>query len=319
MTPPLLIAFDARSLRGERTGVGNYLSNLLEQLLSIDRAVEPLLVSDGPLPPFPWLDRERVRVERTSLRIDDNLLWTNLALRRKLSSGGAALFHSPGYTAPLGATIPTIVTLHDVSYASHPEWYPHAGGWLRRLWYRASARGADRVLTDSEFSRREIVRVYGCKPERVRRIYLGVDRRRFRPLDDRAALEALRGRYRLPSDFVLFVGDVHPRRNLKQIAEAVARLRGSPQAPGELELVVVGRVLDRAALPEGAPGVRILGYVPDGDLPLFYNAARAFVFPSSYEGFGLGVLEAMASGCPVVVGRGTACEEVAAEACIAVE
>lgn len=319
MKAPLVIAFDARSLRGERTGVGNYLANLLEHLLGLDPSLEPVLVADGELPSFPWLERGRVRVATTTRRSGGNLLWTNVALRRAIASSGARLFHSPGYTIPLGLGIPAIVTVHDVSYAAHPEWYPHAGGWLRRLWYRASARGADRVLTDSEFSRREIARVYRLGPEKVIRIHLGVDTRRFRPGGDPAAVAALRRRYGLQRDFVLFVGDVHPRRNLPRVAEALARLRASREGLRGLELVVLGRVLDRTGLPRGAAGVRALGYVPDADLPLFYSAARAFVFPSSYEGFGLGVLEAMASGCPVVTGRATSCAEIAGGACLEVE
>lgn len=320
MSLPLKIAFDARSLRGERTGVGNYLANLLEHLLDVDPSIAPVLVADGDLSSFPWLEHGRVRVVRTGGRSGDNFVWTNWALRRAVVSSGAAVFHSPGYTKPLGLRIPSIVTLHDISYAAHPEWYPHAGGWLRQQWYRASALSADRILTDSEFSRREIKRVYhALQWTKIVRVYLGVDGRRFFPRDDPSTVRVLRRRYGLEADFILFVGDVHARRNLPRIAEALARLRASRGGLRTLELVVIGRVLDGAGLPQTTAGVRSLGYVPDADLPLFYNAARAFVFPSSYEGFGLGVLEAMASGCPVVTARATSCAEIAGGACLEVE
>jgi glycosyltransferase involved in cell wall biosynthesis len=319
MSRPLRIAIDGRSLRGERTGVGTYAANLLEQLLEVDTGLSAIVVTDGELPPLAGEGSGRVRVVQTGSRSRNNFVWSNLALPHALRSARVDLFHSPGYTAPLRLPVPSVVSLHDVSYAAHPEWYPHAGGRLRALWYRASARRARVVLTISEFSRREILRVYGLHPERVRVIYLGVDLRRFRRGIDRECLEAVRRRWRLGRDFVLFVGDVHPRRNVARLVEAAGALRRSGPELADLQVVIAGRTLEGGRDYSAFEYVRQLGYVPDEELPLLYNAARAFVFPSFYEGFGLGVVEAMACGCPVIVARGTACHEIAGPAALTVD
>jgi glycosyltransferase involved in cell wall biosynthesis len=322
---PLQIAFDARSLCGARTGVGTYTANLLHELLAIDSTLRILLVADQSVPASVGLDPKRVRVFTSASRARNNFFWSNFALSRALREQRPALFHSPGYTVPLWPPRPAVVTLHDVSYAAHPEWYPYRLNAARKLWYRASAQRVDAILTDSEFSRREILRVYGINPAGVFRVYLGVDRATFRRSEEPGRLRDFRGRYRLPDRFILHVGDIHPRRNLDRAVTAFRQVRSSDPQGRELHFVLVGRKLlasdslGAALQNESDSGIRSLGYVEEDDLPLFYSAAAAFLFPSLYEGFGLSVLEAMACGCPVIVARGTACEEIAGTAAIAVD
>jgi glycosyltransferase involved in cell wall biosynthesis len=325
MIPSLRIALDGRSLQVPRTGVGTYAANLIEQLLLLDESLEILLFTEESQPPLNFQGGERVRVMNCLPSIRNNFLWSNFTVPSALNRQKADLFHSPGYTLPLRLRIPAVVSVHDVSYEAEPRWYPYKRGITRRFWYRASALRADRIITISEFSRKEIVRVYGIAPEKVAMIYPGVDRRIFRPIEDPSTIEAFKKRYEIRSDYLLFVGDIHPRRNLERIIEAFALVKESLPGSALLELMVVGRILDPTLkakidqMQQRVRGVRVVGYVPEVELPMFYGSARAFIFTSFYEGFGLGILEAMACRCPVIVARGTACEEAGGAAAIAVD
>jgi glycosyltransferase involved in cell wall biosynthesis len=321
MSLPRAIAVDGRSLCGQRTGVGTYTSNLLEQLLLLDPSIRILLLlHEDPLPAV-WMRDDRVQILKIPSFSGNNFLWTNISLARRLKTSACDIFHSPGYTLPLRLPVPSVVTIHDISYAAHPEWYPYRNGALRKAWYRLSARSADCILTVSEFSSREIMRVYGIPQEKISVIPLGVDRRRFGKIIQPQAQENLKYRYGLANDFLLFVGDIHRRRNVERIVEAFQSVR--ERRPRDLDLVLIGRIMEPvvSSMTDSPQNrhVRLLGYVQEEELALFYRIARAFVFPSFYEGFGLGVLEAMACGCPVIVGRGTACEEVAGEAAVVVD
>jgi glycosyltransferase involved in cell wall biosynthesis len=322
----LHVAMDARSLKGFRTGIGTYCFNLLEHLLSIDSRLRLLLVTDSDLPAHEWMRTDRITVAKKSFLSTNNFLWTNIGIRPLLKHHGVDLLHSPGYTLPLRLEVPSVVTIHDVSYAAHPHWYPYRGGAIRNAWYRASALKADHIITVSEFSRREILRVYDLDPKKVSVIYLGVNRLDFHPIVHSKRMDELKHRYALHDRFVLFVGDMHPRRNVARIIEAMELIRQSGPSLQETQLVLIGRVLDpnlQRLLDKwrrmDAKAIRSIGCAAEEDLPLFYNMAQLFLFPSFYEGFGLGVLEAMSCGCPVIVSKGSACEEIAGEAGICVD
>jgi glycosyltransferase involved in cell wall biosynthesis len=312
------VAFDARSLGGNHTGVGTYAANLIGALLDADARFSPVLISTEIPESISWAGNERVRTRTRPNARWNNFLWSNVSLRAAIGQSQIDLFHAPGYTKPLGLGVPSIVTLHDVSYAAAKQWYPYSSGFLRQIWYRKSAISADAILTVSEFSRREIIRVYPVRPDHVYSIYPGVDHRRFFPNRGSEGISELASRYGVQQGFLLFVGDIHARRNIGRIIEALHEVKRSNAAASDLELVVIGRVLESTGA-EKHQDVRYLGYIPDSDLPLFYNAARMLVYPSFYEGFGFPIVEAMACGCPVVVSRGTACEEVAGDAGLKVD
>lgn len=239
-----------------------------------------------------------------------NLGWTIVGLPRAASRAGVDLIHAPAYTAPLWGAVPTVLTIHDVSYERHPEWYPYRRDRLRRAFYRSSARAASHVLTDSEFSRREIGAAYAIPLDRVTVAPPGVSTA-FAPGPAHTLPAGV------TSPFLLHVGDLHERRNLSVAIEALAHARGRLSGPLSLVLAGVdrgvGAQLDVKAAGAGVTLVR-LGKVDDAALGSLYRAAAALVYPSRYEGFGLPVLEAMASGTPVIASRAASIPEVLGDA-----
>ena len=170
-----------------------------------------------------------------------NLGWCLDGLPRASRRATLDLFHAPAYTTPLWGVHPLVVTIHDVSYERHPEWYPYRSDRVRRWFYRRSARSADFVITDSEFSRKEIEAAYGIGPDRIRVIPLGVGAP-FTPAAEPA--------HPLPPPeerFILHVGDLHPRRNVGVLVDALALLRARPDELRHTVLVLVGADLGSAA------------------------------------------------------------------------
>ncbi len=240
-----------------------------------------------------------------------NLGWSAWTLPRALERTGADICHAPAYTAPQWGDTPVVLTLHDVSYARRPEWYPHQSDVVRRAFYRRSARRATRVLTDSAFSRAEIVAAYGISDAHIVVVPLGVSAT-FTP-------DAAVPRERV----VLHVGDLHPRRNLTMLTTVVAALRRRDPRLATLRLVLVGRDagewthIESAARRAEAPDVvtHVTG-ISDAALADWYRRAAVMAYPSRYEGFGLPLLEAMACGTPVIASAASSIPEVVGDAAL---
>lgn len=303
----LRIATDGRALSGPPGGVRRYVTELWRALGSSNEGLTGVAVGgDAGAARAAGLAHYPV----TSI-LPTNLGWSAWALPSAARRAGVDVFHAPAYTAPLWGARPLVVTIHDVSYARRPEWYPHPSGSMRQAFYRRSARRADRIITDSTFSRDEIVSAYGIDPATIDVIPLGVS----------ADFQPTPGRVREP--IVLHVGELHTRRNLRLLIEVIAGLR--PFVPG-LSLVLVGTdrgevsTLMPLASRLGVPDlVRHVSAADDAELLTWYQRAMVLAAPSRYEGFGLPVLEAMACGTPVVAGRGSSLTEVVGDAGVLVD
>jgi glycosyltransferase involved in cell wall biosynthesis len=244
-------------------------------------------------------DREGLQVEERSLggsgrlrSVARDTWWYYAALPR--SARGLDLLHCTTFRGPLRAPVPFTITLHDLALVRHPELFPRWHRLSGRAGIGPVARAATRVLAVSEFTRREAVDLLGLDPSRVAVIGNAVD-----PVFSPG--EAVSG-----GDYVLAVSTLEPRKNFRRVAEAAAR--------AGVELRVVGA--------PGWGGVAVPGWVGrvgDEELVDLYRGARALVYPSLYEGFGIPVLEAMACGTPVVTSRGGATEEVADGAAVLVD
>jgi glycosyltransferase involved in cell wall biosynthesis len=244
-----------------------------------------------------------------------NLGWSLVGLPRAAARAKVDVIHAPAYTAPAWSAIPVVLTIHDVSYERHPEWYPYQRDGLRRAFYRLSARGAARVITDSEFSANEIMAAYRIPRDRITVAPLGVPDG-FAPANH--ASDALPAGITTP--FLLHVGDLHERRNLPVVVHAMLEAQRRPGMP-PLSLVLAGidrglgdRLRSYAREAKSPEAVVSLGEVTDAQLVTLYRDAVALVYPSRYEGFGLPVLEAMACGTPVIASRAASMPEVLGDA-----
>jgi glycosyltransferase involved in cell wall biosynthesis len=248
--------------------------------------------------------------ERPGLRI----AWEQSALPRRLARLQPDLLHGLAYALPLGWAGPCVVSIYDLSFLRFPRAFNLANRVYLAASTRAAARRARQVLTISQHSRRDIVRLLGVPEHRVVVTYPAANAR-FRPLAAEQ-VAAFRARRALPDPFVFAVGTLEPRKNLAGLLEAYARL-ARPRPP----LYIGGgagwrfsHIFDTVQRLGLAGDIEFLGFVPEEELPLWYNAARVFVFPSLYEGFGLPVLEAMACGTPVITSTTSSLPEVAGKA-----
>ncbi len=301
-----------------QAGVSRYAEALVRELPATDPEID-LVVFTGPdRPPaerrFPddvaWR-HARVRTGQPVVRI----AWEQTVGLTIGKRWGLDVIHAPVNVAPLITGVPRVVTVHDLAFHLFPEQYPGRKQRYLRAMTRLSVRRAARVIAVSEATRQDIIRLYGADPARVVTVPNGVGDE-MRPLaeDDVARFRAEQG---LDAPVLLFLGTLQPRKNLETLLRAYAR---TARETG-WQLVVAGAagwrhepVFALARELGIAEAVRFVGFVPPEDLPLWYNAADAFVYPSLYEGFGLPLLEAMACGTPVVASETPALREVVGNA-----
>lgn len=293
MSATLRIGVDARELLGDTTGVGRYLGELMRRWTArrdSERRRFILYAPDALTLPLP--------TAAVHHRVGGNgrgTLWEQTWLRRAVRSDRPDVFFSPAYTAPVGTGVPFAVTIHDVSFAAHPEWFRIREGARRRWLTGYAARSAAVVLTVSRFSQGEISRHFSVDAGRIRVIYEGIAPR---------TVDAPSTDNRRP--LVLYVGSILNRRRLPDLMAGFARARRDVP---EARLVIVGddrswpRLDLRAvAYAHGVErSVEIRRYVPDDELARLYSEASVFAFLSEYEGFGITPLEALAAHVPIVV------------------
>ena len=284
------IAIDARELVGRPTGVGRYLAELLRAWGDLPGAHGHdfiLCAPDGvPLP--------------TSLRGEalsaggSGTLWEQVTLPGLLARARADVLFAPGYSGPLLTTTPLVATVHDVSFAAHPDWFGWREGLRRRVLTRLTARRAARVITVSDFSKQEIVRHLKVPASKVDVIYSGVTSLRGTRITDHTETS------------VLYVGSLFNRRHIPELIAGFAQL--AAQHPSvRLDLVGDNRTrphVDVDGLIAQSPArdrMRVRAYVSDDELARLYREARAFVFLSEYEGFAMTPLEALGAGVPVLL------------------
>lgn len=232
--------------------------------------------------------------------------------------------HFFNFLLPPGVRGKSVLTVHDMAYLVCPETVRFKTKMMLRLTLKKSCQRADKIVTISHFTKRELLRLMRIPEEKVVVVHLGVDPRKFFPRPPEGEVETVRHKYGIQRDYLLYVGTLEPRKNIERLIEAYSlakgRLREMPL------LVLAGRkgwlydaIFERVTALQLQNDVLFPGYVEDHEVPALLSGALAFLFPSLYEGFGLPPLEAMACGTPVLTSNTSSLPEVAGDAALLVD
>ena len=319
--PTWHIALNAHLLSPEagyrNAGVSQYIHALLRTLPAADADLAyTALVDAAAADRFPgWqVRRSRLPGNRPPLRI----LWEQGLQPAVLWRIKADLLHAPVNVGPLARPCPLVVTVHDLSFCLFPETFRPGQRFYQTILTRWTARHAERVIAVSESTRADLVRLFGVPRDRITVVPNGVDPA-YHPLPPETVAE-FRRQKGLPERFLLCVATMEPRKNLPRLLEALARVPDAPplflcggrgwyyqEIEATIERLGLG---DRVHRP---------GFIPQQELPLWYNAAAWFIYPSLYEGFGLPALEALACGTPTIVSRASSLPEVVGDAAVLID
>ena len=322
MSKPLVIAFDAKRIVSNATGLGSYGRTLVNDLTALDASVQWRLYAPsagrddlrGQIVPRPNL---AFAYPRSSVWV--KAFWRSRGIVSDLLRDGVQVYHGLSGELPLGirrSGVKSVVTIHDLIFLRHPEYYHWPDTSIYAWKFRQTIGQADRIVAISECTKRDIVELGQVDPERIQVIYQSCATR-FASVPSSDECAQVRTHYQLPERYVLSVGTIEQRKNMLLAVQAL------PLMPADVHLVVVGRATDyarqltRFAEANGLMHrLHLLHGVPDTHLPALYAQAEAFVYPSRYEGFGIPVIEAIRQGLPVVACTGSCLEEAGGPHCL---
>ncbi|MBI4798321.1 MAG: glycosyltransferase family 4 protein [Desulfarculus sp.] len=321
------VAIDVRTVTEARSGVGNYVLNLLAGLRRVAPEHEFFLVGQEHNLKLLAQDQparlcHQARLSHESHPWGD--LWEHLWLPRVLRQNSVQVMHGPATLIPLSRDgFASVATIHDLVAFLYPQTIPTKYALYMTWLLKRVVKSARRIISVSQCTKDDLVRVLDVDPERIAVIHEAAQPG-FRPIGDQAALEAVRRRHGITKPFFFHVGNIEPRKNLVGLLKAFislgARLKGQAQLViGGQEGWLTRRLHQQIGRLDLGPEVIFTGYLPQEDLPLLMTAACAFVFPSLYEGCGLPALEAMSCGTPLITSNLSSLPEIAGEAALLVE
>ncbi len=315
-------------LPGRMGGMETYFRNLLDHLQRHDHENDYLLLCDKRFRREfnlfnPAFQMEYINYAKPSpawfLRGAIRNFFNRDILAARMNRVKADIIHHPfTVLTPPGIKIPSVLTFWDMQHEFFPGFFSRMELLKRRRLYRASAECASRIIVSAAFTKECLVNRYGIDAKKIEVIYTGCGVE-YRPLNDTESLAAIRKKYGIDRPFLFYPAATWPHKNHTRLLEALKIMRTRHGFDGLLVLTGIAMqsqaeimaLISRAGL---AGSVRILGYLPAADLPYLYNSARMMVFPSLFEGFGIPLVEAMASGCPVVCADATSLPEVVGDA-----
>lgn len=299
-----------------KVGIGNYVVSLVNWLQKTDKENEYLI--------FVGKENEHFFKKAKNFKFHNigvfnknwliRIIWEQLLLPSILRRKKIDILHSPGFVSPILKNTKQIVTIHDMTFFTHSHFHLSSKVKYFGKLIPISIQRADMVITDSESTKKDIIKLLKTDSNKIKTVHLGTD---FKPKI--GAQTWIRQKYKIKSPFVLYTGTIEPRKNIANLIRAYAKIASKIKQ----QLVIVGKkgwmydevfeLVEKLGLKER---VIFAGYIPDKDLESFYSAADLFIYPSYYEGFGIPVVEAMACGCPVITSNNSSLSEIASGAAL---
>jgi glycosyltransferase involved in cell wall biosynthesis len=327
MMAPRRIGIDVTSALTQGGGIGRYTRELVQALAALPSDNRYRLFSAKITDPYPVPDPlpHHANVSYKVAPLTERWLYrlwyrARLPLPVQWVTGKLDLFHSPDFVLPpVSGGIPTLLTVHDLSFVHYPQVYPEPLVSYLNAVVPWSVQRATHILADSQATKEDLLVLWGVAETKVSVLYSGVSER-FAPVTDQEKINQVRAKYGLRErPYILAVGTVQPRKNyqmlvraFKGVSEGFAHNLVIAGGKGWMEEEMLAEV-QRQGLQER---VIITGFVADEDLPALYSGAALLAFPSLYEGFGLPILEAMACGVPALISNVSSLPEVGGEAAV---
>ena len=294
-----------------RVGVNQYAFELLNHFPKDAKDEVIVYLSNPPLSDMPDLNYQVFGPKK---------LWTLTGLQKKLLSDPPDVLFTPTHYTPIFVSCPSVIAIMDLAFEKFPQYFKARDLYQLRYLTRYSVKQAAKILTISEYSKKDICEIYKVRPDKVIVTYPSYDKERFHPRIKNKELRIKQLGVKQP--YILFLGTLQPRKNLERLIEAHSGLET------DCKLVIAGMINEGRGgwmnenIFQAVSGKRLAdrviftGYLPDDELPGLYAGAKAFVLPSLYEGFGIPAIEAMACGTPVVVSQVSSLPEVCGQAAI---
>lgn len=318
---------DARSMDKRQSGVGSYVTHLIQGLKTANKKHRyALMVTSRQAAALPDYFKE-FEIYTVPFSSENHVMgdpWEFILLPRLLRNNAIDIFHGPAFMAPpFHKGFQSVATIHDLVAFHHPHTIPMKYAFYMRFLIKLMIRRAGGIITDSEFIRNEIIKMFHVDEKKVFAIPIAASEM-FKPTEDKSRIEKLKELYGINKRYFLHVGNIEPRKNLTNLFRACDRVW--ERLGQDFQLVVVGKkgwlyrgIFDTLRETKCAHDVIFTGYVREEDIPALYSGADFFIFPSIYEGFGLPILEAMRCGTPVITSNVSSMPEVAGDAALYVD
>jgi glycosyltransferase involved in cell wall biosynthesis len=322
------IGIDASFTLGEKSGTSVYTNRLIENLAKIDKHNKYTI-----FPFFTYIYNPRFKQYQPKISKNFILFWNNLPkwlidiLWKKLGSLGRMylprfdIFHSTTFSVPPPFMYKKlIVTVYDVSFYTHPQFHLKENIDHCTKGTREAVKKADVIIAISNNTKRDLISYFDCPQDKIVVTYLACEERFFKKTDHITKKQVLK-KYKIDKPFIFHLGSLEPRKNTLGLVKAYLLL--PKKIRNQFYLVIAGaagwlndEIFKFVNKNDSDNSVKLIGYVRDRDLPVLYQSARCFAYPSFYEGFGIPPLEAMASGCPILTSKVSSLPEICGDAAV---